>query len=144
MNFDFSDDQKAIKSEARRFLEARCPIAKARAVLDDPAKSYDAEVWKEVAGQGWLGTAIPEAFLTAVMEVLNQQVEGSGSLGFPLMKIKVSVLGGEFSETESNDLAFRRAAAEYPQRASCTAPPAFQRAAVSRWEFWSASFSPCS
>ncbi|MEJ0064930.1 MAG: acyl-CoA dehydrogenase family protein [Caulobacteraceae bacterium] len=62
MNFDFSDDQKAIKSEARRFLGARCPIAKARAVLDDPAKSYDAEVWKEVAGQGWLGAAIPEAY----------------------------------------------------------------------------------
>jgi alkylation response protein AidB-like acyl-CoA dehydrogenase len=62
MNFDFSDDQKAIKSEARRFLEARCPTTKARAVLDDPAKSYDAEVWKEVAGQGWLGTAIPEAY----------------------------------------------------------------------------------
>jgi alkylation response protein AidB-like acyl-CoA dehydrogenase len=62
MNFDFSDDQKAIKSEARRFLEARCPTAKARAVLDDPAKSYDAEVWKEVAGQGWLGAAIPEAY----------------------------------------------------------------------------------
>ena len=62
MNFDFSDDQKAIKSEARRFLEARCPTTKARAVLDDPAKSYDAEVWKEVAAQGWLGTAIPEAY----------------------------------------------------------------------------------
>ena len=62
MNFDFSDDQKTIKSEARRFLEARCPTTKARAVLDDPAKSYDAEVWKEVAGQGWLGAAIPEAY----------------------------------------------------------------------------------
>jgi elongation factor G len=63
------------------------------------------------------GTAIPEAFLTAVMEVLSQQVEGSGSLGFPLMKIKVSVLGGEFGETESNDLAFRRAAADAFQKA---------------------------
>jgi alkylation response protein AidB-like acyl-CoA dehydrogenase len=61
MNFDFSDDQKAIKSEARRFLEARCPTSKVRAVLDDPAKSYDADLWKEIAGQGWLGTAIPEA-----------------------------------------------------------------------------------
>ena len=63
------------------------------------------------------GETIPEAYLAAVMEVLNQQVEGSGSLGFPLMKIKVSVLGGEFSETESNDLAFRRAAADGFQKA---------------------------
>jgi alkylation response protein AidB-like acyl-CoA dehydrogenase len=60
MNFDFSDDQKFLKSEARRFLEGRCPTSKVRAVLDDPAKSYDADLWKEVAGQGWLGTAIPE------------------------------------------------------------------------------------
>src|SRR5579872_6740921 len=62
MNFDFSDDQKFLKSEARRFLEARCPTTKVRAVLDDPAKSYDADLWKEVAGQGWLGAAIPESY----------------------------------------------------------------------------------
>jgi hypothetical protein len=31
-------------------------------VLDDPSKSYDADLWKEVAAQGWLGTAIPEAY----------------------------------------------------------------------------------
>src|SRR5579871_6314288 len=62
MNFDFSDDQKFLKSEARKFLEARCPTTKVRAVLDDPAKSYDVELWKEVAAQGWLGTAIPEGY----------------------------------------------------------------------------------
>jgi alkylation response protein AidB-like acyl-CoA dehydrogenase len=62
MNFDFSDDQKFLRSEARRFLEARCPTAKVRAVLDDPAKSYDADLWKEIAGQGWLGAAIPESY----------------------------------------------------------------------------------
>jgi alkylation response protein AidB-like acyl-CoA dehydrogenase len=62
MNFDFSDDQKAIKGEARRFMEGRCPTSKVRAVLDDPARSYDADLWREVAGQGWLGTAIPEAY----------------------------------------------------------------------------------
>ena len=61
MNFDFSDDQKFLKSEARKFLEGRCPTSKVRAVLDDPAKSYDADLWKEVAAQGWLGAAIPEA-----------------------------------------------------------------------------------
>ena len=62
MNFDFSDDQKFLKSEARKFLEGRCPTSKVRAVLDDPDRSYDADLWKEVAAQGWLGTAIPEAY----------------------------------------------------------------------------------
>jgi alkylation response protein AidB-like acyl-CoA dehydrogenase len=35
MNFDYSDDQKFLKGEARRFLEARCPMATTRSVLDD-------------------------------------------------------------------------------------------------------------
>jgi alkylation response protein AidB-like acyl-CoA dehydrogenase len=61
MNFDYSDDQKFLKDEARKFLEAECPPAKVRAVLDDPAKSYDEALWTKVAAQGWLGAAIPEA-----------------------------------------------------------------------------------
>ncbi len=56
--------------------------------------------------------AIPPAFLGPVLEVLTQQGEGGGSLGFPLMKVKVTVLGGEAREGESNELAFRRAAAD--------------------------------
>ena len=40
MNFDFSDDQKALKSEARRFLEGECPVGRVRKVLDDEAKAY--------------------------------------------------------------------------------------------------------
>lgn len=61
MNFDYSDDQKFLKDEARKFLEAECPPARVRAVLDDPARSYDTELWAKTAGQGWLGAAIPEA-----------------------------------------------------------------------------------
>jgi alkylation response protein AidB-like acyl-CoA dehydrogenase len=62
MDFDFSDDQKFLKAEARKFLDARCPISIARTVLDDPTRSYDQDLWKAIAGQGWLGTAIPEEF----------------------------------------------------------------------------------
>jgi alkylation response protein AidB-like acyl-CoA dehydrogenase len=60
MNFDFSDDQKFLKSEARKFLEANCPTSRVRGVLDDEAKAHDAALWTAVAGQGWLGAAIPE------------------------------------------------------------------------------------
>ena len=62
MNFDYTDDQKFLKSEARKFLEARCPPGAVRAVLDDPAKSYDAALWAGVAEQGWMGAAIPEEY----------------------------------------------------------------------------------
>ena len=62
MNFDFSDDQKSLKSEARRFLEANCSAAQVRKVLDDDALGFDAGLWKAVAAQGWMGAAIPEEF----------------------------------------------------------------------------------
>jgi elongation factor G len=55
---------------------------------------------------------LPEALLTAALEVLDQQGEGGGLLGFPLMHVKVIVRGAKLSETESNELAFRLAAAD--------------------------------
>jgi alkylation response protein AidB-like acyl-CoA dehydrogenase len=62
MNFDFSDDQKFLKAEARRFLDANCPPGRVRGVLDDEAMGYDEALWKAVAAQGWLGAAIPEEY----------------------------------------------------------------------------------
>jgi alkylation response protein AidB-like acyl-CoA dehydrogenase len=62
MNFDFSDDQKFLKSEVRKFLEAQCPTSRVRKVLDDDATAYDKALWKAVAAQGWPGAAIPEDF----------------------------------------------------------------------------------
>jgi alkylation response protein AidB-like acyl-CoA dehydrogenase len=67
MNFDFSDDQKALKSEVRRFLEANASTAQVRKVLDanssqEGAKPYDEALWKAVGQQGWLGAAIPEEY----------------------------------------------------------------------------------
>ncbi|MGE3249396.1 MAG: acyl-CoA dehydrogenase family protein [Hyphomonadaceae bacterium] len=65
MNFDFSDDQKMLKDQARKFLADKSSIKAVRAVLDrDPKKaaSYDAALWKGVAEMGWTGVAIPEEF----------------------------------------------------------------------------------
>ncbi|HYE47536.1 MAG TPA: acyl-CoA dehydrogenase family protein [Caulobacter sp.] len=62
MNFDYSDDQKFLKGEARKFLEARSPTSAVRGVLDDGSVSYDKALWQAVAEQGWLGAAIPEEY----------------------------------------------------------------------------------
>ena len=62
MNFDFSDDQKFLKGEARKFLDANCSTARVRGVLDGGDTAYDAALWKAVAEQGWLGAAIPEQY----------------------------------------------------------------------------------
>lgn len=60
MNFDFSDDQKSLKEQARKFLSEKAGAKVTRSVLDDDTKSYDEALWKGVAELGWLGAAIPE------------------------------------------------------------------------------------
>src|SRR6478735_2827499 len=61
MNFDFSDEQKQLRDEARKFLAEKCPPKAVRTVLDGK-QPYDRELWKGLAEMGFLGVAIPEAF----------------------------------------------------------------------------------
>src|ERR1700759_1149985 len=61
MNFDFSDDQKQLRDQARKFLAGKCPPKAVREVLDGKA-AYDKELWKGLAEMGFLGVAIPEPF----------------------------------------------------------------------------------
>lgn len=62
MNFDFSDDQKMLRDQARKFLAEKSSRKAVRDVLNDAGKSCDMALWKGVAEQGWLGAAIPEEF----------------------------------------------------------------------------------
>lgn len=61
MNLDFSDDQKALQDQVRRFLAARCTSAVVRAVAEGPA-AYDTDLYAGLAEMGVLGVAIPEAY----------------------------------------------------------------------------------
>src|SRR5579871_6607924 len=61
MNFDFSDDQKQLRDQARKFLSEKCPPKAVRTVLDGK-EPYDRTLWKGLAEMGFLGVAIPEEF----------------------------------------------------------------------------------
>ena len=61
MNFDFSDDLKQLRDQARRFLLERCTPAVVRRSLDGQ-ESYAADLWRDIANMGWIGAAIPEEF----------------------------------------------------------------------------------
>jgi hypothetical protein len=61
MNFDFSDDQKQLRDEARKFLTEKSSPKAVRTVLDGK-QPYDHELWKGLAEMGFLGVAIPEAY----------------------------------------------------------------------------------
>ncbi len=60
MNFDFSEDQKFLAGEARKFLASACTSKQVRDVLNDPETPFHSDLWKKVGEMGWLGTAIPE------------------------------------------------------------------------------------
>ena len=60
MNFDFSDDQKVLRDQAKKFLSRHASPARVRRILEG-AEPYDPELWRGMAEQGWPGTAIPEA-----------------------------------------------------------------------------------
>jgi alkylation response protein AidB-like acyl-CoA dehydrogenase len=61
MNFDFSDDQKMLRDQARKFLSEKCTTKTVRKVFTSDA-GYDKDLWKQIAEMGWHGTAIPEEF----------------------------------------------------------------------------------
>ena len=61
MNFDFSDDQKMLKDQARKFLTEKCTPKVVRNILEGD-QPYDKTLWKQIAEMGWLGTAVPEEF----------------------------------------------------------------------------------
>ena len=61
MNFDFSDEQKQLRDQTRRFLSENCTSKEVRAVLEGKSK-FDSGLWKGLADLGLLGIAIPEEY----------------------------------------------------------------------------------
>ena len=79
MNFDFSDDSKLLRDQARRFLAERCGTRQVRQVLEGKAP-YLQDVWQEAAAMGWFGAAIPEEY-------------GGGGLGHEALCVLAEELG---------------------------------------------------
>ena len=58
MNFDFTDDQQAIKRTANELLAARFKPERVRELAE--SGSYDDETWKEMSELGWAGIFVDE------------------------------------------------------------------------------------
>ena len=58
MNFDFTDDQRAIKETARDLLAKRFKLEKLRELAE--SKTYADDAWSEVSELGWPGIFIAE------------------------------------------------------------------------------------
>ncbi len=59
MQFELSETQQLLKSSARKFLQAECPMKEVRRLMET-ATANDAGLWRQIAEQGWTGILFPE------------------------------------------------------------------------------------
>jgi alkylation response protein AidB-like acyl-CoA dehydrogenase len=60
MEFDLSKPQKLLQKSARELLARACPAKRVRELMASDT-AFDAELWSDVADQGWLGIHLSEA-----------------------------------------------------------------------------------
>lgn len=61
MQFGLTETQETLKKSAREFLNAECPIAVVRKLIEADG-AFDAALWKKIAAQGWTGLLVAEEF----------------------------------------------------------------------------------
>ena len=61
MDFDFTDEQREIKSTAREFIASRFKPEKVRELAESDSP-YDDEIWNQICELGWPGIAIAEEY----------------------------------------------------------------------------------
>lgn len=60
MDFEFSEEQEALRASVRRFVDERAPLGWVRDRYDEPRGTTD-DVWRGLADLGVLGLLVPEA-----------------------------------------------------------------------------------
>ncbi len=91
--------------ESSRMIQGVLHAAKVRIRLEPLAQGKESVIVTNTLSHG-----LPNDMLTVVLEELEAAGQGGGVLGFPLMRLKATVLGGEVSETGLSEIAFRTAA----------------------------------
>jgi len=61
MDVLLNEEEQMLQNAAREFLEGECPPSLARAMEKDDL-GYPPELWRQMAGLGWLGMALPERY----------------------------------------------------------------------------------
>ena len=61
MDLGLTEIQQMLKNSAREFLSQECPLTLVREMEED-SRGYSDELWRNIAGLGWPGVAIPEQY----------------------------------------------------------------------------------
>jgi alkylation response protein AidB-like acyl-CoA dehydrogenase len=73
VDFEFNDDQEALRDSVRRFLADRAPMSYVREMLDDERGTTN-QVWRGLAGLGVVGLLVPEEHGGAGMGMVDVAV----------------------------------------------------------------------
>ena len=95
MDLALSEEQEMLKTSARDFLSGKLPKATVREIQASEL-GYSPELWRELAGLGWMGLAFPEKHGGADMSFLDLAVliEEMGRACVPGPFLSSVVLGG--------------------------------------------------
>lgn len=96
MDFDFTADQVMLRNSVREYLSEKVPTTFVRKMFDEPT-GFSKELWKEMAGLGWLGLTFPEENdgLGLGMVELASLLEEMGRAAFPGPYFASVLLAGE-------------------------------------------------
>ncbi|MCP4757333.1 MAG: acyl-CoA/acyl-ACP dehydrogenase [Proteobacteria bacterium] len=61
MDFDFTKEQKLLRSSAQEFLKKECPTSLIREMKSDE-RGYPQAIWDKMTELGWLGLVVPEQY----------------------------------------------------------------------------------
>ena len=61
MDFSFTEEQEMLRRTAHDFLEAECPKALGREMVEDE-KGYSPKLWRRMAELGWMGLVFPNEY----------------------------------------------------------------------------------
>ena len=95
MDFDFNEVQEMLRKDSRRFLTEKCTKAYVRKMEEDE-KGFTPDLWKEMAGLGWMGLVFPEKYGGLEMSFLELTVllEEMGRACLPGPFFSAVFLGG--------------------------------------------------
>jgi alkylation response protein AidB-like acyl-CoA dehydrogenase len=103
MNFDFTDDQRAIKETAHDLLASRFKLERLRELAE--SKSYGDDAWSEISELGWPGIFIDEEHGGQGLGIIEMVIllEELGYVLAPLPFLSNAAAGLVLKETGSTD-----------------------------------------
>jgi alkylation response protein AidB-like acyl-CoA dehydrogenase len=95
MDLALSEEQEMLKTMARDFLTDKLPKTVVKE-MEESEPGYSPELWKEMAGLGWMGLAFPEKYGGSDMSFLDLAIllEEMGRACLPGPYFSTVVLGG--------------------------------------------------